>query len=306
MAQQQKGKGGNNRRQNSTYSSANFSSYDEQVSSLSFSYANEGSFIEVAPIIPTMIGKTPKQGEKVYDYDNRVSTFISAQHAILLRRALNNLLELVEADEEIPAKTEVTIPTGQGIRRVTLIAPGRVSLKIKGKKTNFPDNFMLKLETKKSDDETVLAYHILQNSVVSYISGEETSEEVVENDILMLIEFCNMVIDLSLGKVRHTASMTRNLVNANQSSSSNGGKKGSAFNSMDDDDDDGEDSDYPDDESEEDEEDSSNKKSSKKRSSTSAKKSPVSKKTRKSISSEMEDDDDGEEGDADYDDDIPM
>ena len=302
MAQQQKGKGGNNRRQNSTYSSANFSSYDEQVSSMSFSYANEGSFIEVAPIIPTMIGKTPKQGEKVYDYDNRVSTFISPQHAVLLRRALNNLLELIEADEEIPAKTEVMVPTGQGIRRITIIAPGRVSLKIKGKKTSFPDNFMLKLETKKSDDETILAYHVLQNSTVSYISGEETSEEVVEHDMIMLMEFCEMVIELSLGKVRHTASMTRNLVNANQSSSSNGSKKGSAFNSMDDDDDGEDDEDYDDNETEE--EETTSRKSKKSSSSKSTKQSPV-KKTRKSISSEMEDDDDDGE-DADYDDDIPM
>jgi hypothetical protein len=301
MAQQQKSKGGNNRRQNNTYSSANFSSYDEQISSLSFSYANEGSFIEVAPIIPAMIGKTPKQGEKVYDYDNRVSTFISPQHAILLRRALNNLLEIIDSGESVPAKTEVVVPTGQGIRRITIIAPGRASLKIKGKKTNFPDNFMLKLETKKSDDETILAYHILQNNVVNYINGEETNEELVETDMIMLTEFCEMAIELSLGKVRHTASMTRNLVNANQSSSNNS-KKGSAFNNMDDDEDDT-DEDYNEEgDNEEEDEDNSSKKP-KKSSSKSTKQSPA-KKSRKNISSEMEDDEDGEDGD--YDDDIPM
>lgn len=297
MAQQQKGKGGNNRRQNnSTYTNSNFTSYDEQVSALSFSFANEGSFIDVAPIIPAMIGRTPKQGEKVYDYENRVNTFISPQHAILLRKALENLLELDEDD--IPAKTEVTIPTGQGIRRVTIIAPGRVTLKIKGKKTSFPDNFMIKLETKKSDDETILAYHILQNNVVSYISGEETSEEVVENDILMLIAFCNTVIELGLSQVRHVASMTRNLVNASAPSSS-AKKGGSAFSNMDDDDD-GEDEDYAEESSDDDEDGESSKRSSKR--TPTAKKSPVSgKKQRKSITAEI-DDEDGE----DYDDDIPM
>jgi hypothetical protein len=240
MAFTKKGSGnaeGRQSRPQATYTNADFSSYDGLFSALSFMLINQSTTLQLAPIDPAMIGKQPKKGERVYDYDNKLTVMLNAPFAMQLQKAFEYITD-PELDAEV---TQITVSTGVegNSRAVTIFRPGAVKLKVAGKSTQFDENYLMKIEITK-DGDTTRAYHVMQNSVITFgmknAEGVKSEDEVtIEHDIEIIKQVCQRVIDTALGLSRHGATQA---VRMNGGGSSPARKK-NAFQGVEEGEDDG-------------------------------------------------------------------
>ena len=286
---------GQNTRNNdrkAVFTNAYTNSYDSTFSSLSFKYIDDKAFLVFAPIFPNMVGKTPKKGERIYDYDNAISFFVSPQVASTFLRTIRSFMD--DQDSEEPSMTKLIIGDEFG-RTMTLCAPGaiRISKKV------FEENYVLKV-TSTQNDETINAYHVLQTNVCTMVNTSKEEEEfLIHSDIELLITFCEELIKIALASPRHIANYARNMIGANNNSNKGNGKRGNAFANMEDDEDDEPTSDDDEEESAPSSKKTSNKKPTK----------TVSNKTggaqRKKLAAEFDDEDEGG-NEEQFDDDIPM
>lgn len=277
-----------NQKRNSTFTNSWTTTYDGVMSSMSFKFIDDRGFIVLAPIHPNMIGKTPKAGEKVYDYDNAQSFWISPQMAIALKTGIQALLEQEHA--EVPEFHQIQVGSGaDNQRNLTIYAPRSIRLTVKGEKRSFPDNYLLKIQSVQ-DEEQIKSFHVLQTEDINVVSGKGAEKEesaiTIHSDLELIIKFCDVVLDATMGTHRHTANYAKNLIGS-AANNSNKGKKSNAFEGVDEDDD-LEDED-------EDSESTSTKKTAPKRPSPA-----TSKKPNKSLSKSFDDEDEDE------DDDLPM
>ena len=121
-----------NQKRNSTFTNSWTTTYDGVMSSMSFKFIDDRGFIVLAPIHPNMIGKTPKAGEKVYDYDNAQSFWISPQMAIALKTGIQALLE--QENAEVPEFHQIQVGSGaDNQRNLTIYAPRSIRLTVKVK-----------------------------------------------------------------------------------------------------------------------------------------------------------------------------
>jgi hypothetical protein len=219
---------GGGRRQ-STYTNSEINSYDRDFSSMSFTFAEGRGLISLSPIFEEYIGKQPKRGDNVFDHDSKLNFSVDAQAAVRIKRGIQALLNDAEQDE--PEITNVCLRFGNDkqARSLTIFRPNGV--KLSGQ--NF-DNYLLRLTTTKDGSEEKM-YHVLQNSVVAYKVGKEEVEEVVETDLMLLLEFCDRVIDNSFMVMRHGAKLAGGV-----RAGGSGGSKGAGRRAVEEEDGDGE------------------------------------------------------------------
>jgi len=174
-----------NNKPRSIFTSTKISSYERSFTAMSFTLVNDNCLISLAPIFDEHIGKEPKKGDSVYDYDSKMNFSIDSQAAIGLRRGIESLMENEELTQFI-----MTFGNEKTRRTLTLFKPNAV--KLAGK--NY-DNYILKLTQTKDDGEEKM-YHIMQRTTNEF---KNTSKEVMadelEIDLLLLIEFCARVLD---------------------------------------------------------------------------------------------------------------
>lgn len=212
MAAQQPTRNNNSRENVTTFT--DLTSYDSYFSSLSYKLFNGASMIELSSIDPAFIGKQPKKGEKVYDHDNRLSVFVTANTAFLLKSGIKQLRESIaneEEDDEDKLKS-VSVDFGNattGVRKITVFAPGRVVVKAGGKKAPVEDQFVVTFLVEK-DGEKITAVHALQNSELTYSftkdSANDSVTDVVNVGLELFLAFLDSVIINATGLVKHGAS----------------------------------------------------------------------------------------------------
>lgn len=179
-----------------TYTSAEFQSYERQFTALAFTLANGRGLINLSPIFDEFVGKDPKRGDSVYDYEDKMNFLIDAQAAIQLRSGLNQLME------NIDDMKSMTISFGNEKTRRTISVFAPNTLKLAGKSH---DNFLLRL-THMKDDSEEKKYHLMQRASVDYKNRQnESLTDPLEVDMLLLVEFCNVVIENAFNGAYHGA-----------------------------------------------------------------------------------------------------
>lgn len=247
-----------------------FNSYDGVFSSMSVRFFNNTAVLDLAPINPDMTGKTPKAGDKVYDYESKRSLYFTSHTAYSLLVAIKKLKESLETDEPLTS-VKVEIGFGENKKSVEIFAPGK-AITVQKKTYANENNFLLKCIII-DDEEKSTAYHILQNSTIELKVGKDVYEEEFYSDLEMLELFLLQVINLGTGAYRHGAALAGGVA------SSGTNKPKSKFFTVDADDED-------DDETSDDDDEETEKPTSKTKRNTASKKSSL-----KELANEFTEDD---------------
>ena len=179
----------------STFTNADLSSYERHFTAMSFVWVEGRGMISLAPIFDEFVGKEPKKGDNVFDYDSKLNFAMDAQGAIQLRSAITNLME----NEELKMAS-ITFGGGKNSRTIAIFKPN--TLKLSGKHY---DNYILRLTTKKDDEEEKM-YHVMQHGDVNYkTTDNEESAETLDIDMLLMLEFCSQLINNSFNVAYHGA-----------------------------------------------------------------------------------------------------
>lgn len=185
-----------NNQRKSTYTNAEISSYERHFTCMSFVMVEGRAMISFAPIFDEFVGKEPKRGDNVYDYDSKVNFAIDAQGALAIRQAVQNYM----ASDDDTKMMSVTFGGGKNSRTLAIFKPG--TLKLSGKTY---DNHVLRVTITKDDEEEKL-YHILQRNSITYkTTSNEEIEEEFETDLQLLVEFCNQTIANGFNTAYHGA-----------------------------------------------------------------------------------------------------
>ena len=190
MAQQPK------QRRQSTFTNSGWSSYDNTFSAMSFVMANDAMLLQFAPILPDMVGRTPKKGEKVYDYDNKVNVSLTA-HAVQLQQAVDFLLDSDDSVKSVQVGGEF-----EGASSITIFKPH--GIKLNGQSY---DNFVMRIEVTR-DGDTIKAYHVLQSHVILIHpkeKGADVQELEVQTDLEVLVKACDAALENAFQGAHHGA-----------------------------------------------------------------------------------------------------
>ena len=235
-------KGGARGNNHNSSVTCDMTSYDSSFSSLTYRLFNGSGMLDLSPIDAEFIGKQPKKGDRVYDHDNSVSVFISANTAVTLRHAFKALQEAVDSEQTDFNQVKVSFGNASvGERSVTLFAPGATKVRMANREyAETSNNFVLRFDIAKNE-ELIKVAHILQNSEMDYIAGKDiVATQVIYSGLVLFMEFLEGVIVNATNTARHGAyQATRYLSNG----SGRGGKSTagtsfakSAFDDGDDDD----------------------------------------------------------------------
>ena len=158
------------------YTNANFNFYDGKYSALSGNLAGYNGFLlTFAPIIKDMIGKQPKKGEKVYDYDAKVNVSVNSALALALSKMASLAKETYlnsDSDNDI-RRFEHKVDTFNGHRSIQIVLPH--AMKLAGEPNT---HFIIRVEIVRDETKTV-TYHALQEEVI-HIHSANGSEELKE------------------------------------------------------------------------------------------------------------------------------
>ena len=198
----------NNRTKRAAYSNGSIKSYDGLASSLGVRFYNEVGVIDIAPINPEFVGKQAQKGDKVYNYDDRISVFTTpevAQGCLATIKQLQDLLEYALQDEEYVAPTRATYTWGE--RSFTILAPG-AKLKINGERPDLSEKFVIMIAVPDEDGNVVNVTHILGNGDLTLTFPDKTKEEqILYVGLENLKAFFNEVIALGTGAYRQGAAL---------------------------------------------------------------------------------------------------
>lgn len=182
-------------RRQTTYSNADINSYDSQFSNMSYTWADGRGLIAFAPIFQEFVGKQPKRGDSVYDYESKLNFSLDAQGATLLLEAINTLMSV----EDVKS---VVVPFGSkdNKRTISIFKPN--TLRLGGK--SYP-NFIVRVSVVRGEEEEKM-YHLMQTGGIEYktVDGDNLEEEI-EVDMLVLKRFCEQVLTNSFGVAYHAA-----------------------------------------------------------------------------------------------------
>lgn len=193
-----------NSKQRSVYTQSNFRSYDNRMSALSATLITDSTtalMLKVSPVLQAMVGKDPKKGEKVYDYDNAINYMIDPNTAYRLSVAAEYLLENIENGVK-----EVVVRTTDNPKNYTeycLWAPNfRV---LNGNRFN---NFVIRCTRFKDGNRDAVSYHPFENGSFSISAGEDPKN--LESSVMELpvgfrlfINILKQVVDNQAGFWKH-------------------------------------------------------------------------------------------------------
>lgn len=186
----------------SIYSDADYASFDSNFSSMKLNLIDSKGGIALAPIFPEFIGKKPKAGEKVYNYEAKIGVIINNAQALTLRDGIGHL----KKDPSLKSiGIKMTLYTGT--KAISVFAPGAIELS----KKKF-DSYVLRIVNSVEEGDTQKIYHVFQKSEIDM--GKDTFE--VDTGLNLFIEFLNKIVENSFGVAMHA-----NKRSSNNSSSGN-------------------------------------------------------------------------------------
>jgi hypothetical protein len=179
-------------RSKTTYTSTLVKSFEHLFSSLSYTFVNGNGLISLAPIFDEFVNKTPKSGDNVYDYDNKINFSIDPVSAISLKTAIEAFMESEEKSLTMELGSDKTA------RSITLFAPNKIKLAKK-----HYDNYVMRVTVTKDGNEEKY-YHIMNFTSVKFESDDGVTEEQrIEADMLLLIKFLEAIIENALSVSVH-------------------------------------------------------------------------------------------------------
>lgn len=214
-----------------TYSYSEFTSYDSTVSALTTRWYTKLGVLDFAPINPEFIGKRPKKGDHVYDYESKVSVYLGVTFAKQLLKAITQVRAALESEES----DIETITARAGEKSISFHLPGMKTLKTKGKVVDTSENIIIEAVVPGEDDDKIKVTHIMQNTVTEIVAKDGEVVELTEYlDLDLLEDFLLAVVQVALSGIEHATK------NAGSGSTSGGSssKKKSKFAAINDDDDD--------------------------------------------------------------------
>lgn len=180
---------GSNNQQKTVYTNSNLFSYDRHFSALTYGFANYNGFIKFSPIKSEYVGKEPKKGEHMYDYDSSESYNISAQDASILLESIAHL-------RENPSSKYVIYTTGTPDfqREFKIFSPNGVKLG----NVLYP-NYIIKCTKTAKDESPKSVYHIFATG--KFTAGKANEEIELHTDFDLFNEFLQYAIEntFSLG-----------------------------------------------------------------------------------------------------------
>lgn len=178
------------------YSNCDINSYDRYFSALSYKFAGGGAMISLAPIIGEKVGKEPKKGDTIFNYDDKVTYGISVEEALTLLEGIPYLM-----DEE-SGVTSISISNKHDdvvSKAITVFRPNAIALnKVKH------DNFLIRFE-KQSKDGPEKSFHIFAFRILNCKTAEGTVEERVETGMIAFKTFLEEVVKNAIGVAHHGA-----------------------------------------------------------------------------------------------------
>ena len=184
-----------NQRKQSVFTNSEVNSYEHHFSSMSYVWMDGRAMIQFAPIFDEFIGKQPKKGDNVFDYESKLNFAIDAQSAYMLLEGIRTLDET----EELKQFT-MAFGSDKYKRQLTIFKPGTLKLK-----KIAHDNYIIRVSSFKDEEEQKM-YHILQKSSVSYKTFDGEDEEVdLEVDLNLMKEFAREAIRNAFGNTCHQA-----------------------------------------------------------------------------------------------------
>lgn len=184
------------------YTNANFNFYDNKYSAMSGNLAGYNGFLlTFAPIIKDMIGKQPKKGEKVYDYDAKVNVMVNSAFALALSKMASLAKETyLNPDENNEVRRfEHVIKTHNGHRSVQIVLPH--AMKLAGEPNT---HFIIRVETVRDEAKTIV-YHALQEETINVhtVNGIDEIKEYV--GLEFLIQLPRLVMQHESATMLHAA-----------------------------------------------------------------------------------------------------
>ena len=191
--------GSNDGERKTVFTNSNFSFFDSKYSCLGGNFANGNFLLSLAPINADMIGKVPKKGDKVYDYDSKTNIMVGSSFAMAL-------LEMVDAIQiEGVKRVEHKIDTHNGYRSVQLISPG--SVKLGGQ---LSEKYILRVETKRDEDKSTIFHELQEENLNVYMGSvnDATDPMVIHSGLKFLAELAKAAINAEIGGAIHAGRMT--------------------------------------------------------------------------------------------------
>lgn len=234
-----------------TYTNSGFTSFDNTLSSLRLLFNNSRASFAISPILKDMIGKSPVKGEPMYDHDNNVLFFMTAELAQDLKTVINRIKHIIETN---PEELDViqyfeAVGSGGNSRSIRVYTPGSLKLRLNGKKVSFDDNFVLRFTQEAADsgeDETI--YHQIAMSSYEITTKEnEVISETYDIGFDLLLEMLDAILEMNMSVPYHTARLTANLSSQGGGNAGRSKRRSSVMSEVDDDDDDSAENDGEDD-----------------------------------------------------------
>ena len=190
-------------RRQTTYTTNSVNFYDRLFSALSFTWAGDGMLMSLAPIFEERIGRQPKRGESVYDYDNKTNVSITPIKATALKTSLEHFLSSNEV-----RSFEVTL-TANGqtdyVRTLKFMKPGM--LKLKGSESAIQDISMC-LTVKDRGGETSKHYHVFAQETVAFETSSGKENLTIHSELDALIKILDLSVMNATNIAKHGASQT--------------------------------------------------------------------------------------------------
>lgn len=201
----------------SVYTSSNTSFYDKHASALELKFVNNNGLLKFSPINQEFVGKEPKKGDKIYDYESATNVLISGIDA-------KRLLDAIEADsyeEDAMTNTSIVIQTETATftRTLSILKPGTTRLSTMKERWN---GYILSIVQEHGKDGKMTVIHCFNPSNYAFKNAKkEVTEYETHPEFDLFVEWLKAVVQVAVGGYRHSVNLVTSKLNIGRTSNSN-------------------------------------------------------------------------------------
>ena len=207
---------------NSVYTNSSTNSYDKYFSAIEYKFVNNSGLLKFTPIEKAFVGKDPKKGDKIYNYEKSESLLVTAVEAIKLLNAITLLESTLGTDDQMAS---ISVKSGGAniSKNITIFAPGCV--KFKSPLPTTTTGFTIKFERTTEKDGSAIYWHIFApDSYVIRDRAKEETEIEIHAEFDLFKHFLKTVIDNATGVFEHGANRSHAVNNKGASSFRSGSR----------------------------------------------------------------------------------
>lgn len=208
---------GNQTTNTSVYTSSNTSFYDKHASALELKFVNNNGLLKFSPINSEFVGKDPKKGDKIYDYESSTNILISGIDA-------KRLLDAIEADnyeEDAMANTSIIIQSEAATfkRTLSIFKPNTTKLSTMKERWN---GYILSIVHEHEKDGKSTVIHCFNPSSYAFKNAKkEVTEYETHPEFDLFVEWLKAVVQVAVGGYRHSVNLVTSKLSVGRSGSGN-------------------------------------------------------------------------------------